>query len=208
LYVFGDAARLAQCVSNLLNNAAKYTDPGGRIRIETRGEGPFAVIEVDDNGCGISETLLTRIFDLFVQGDQTLDRAQGGLGIGLQVVKKLVEMHGGQVSALTDGIGKGAAFQIRLPQAERAHIPAEPEHEARVPPKRIFIVDDNQDAVEALAGLLQLEGHQVQFATSSKDALERMEGFGPEVVLLDIGLPEINGYELLRTLRSSPALQK
>jgi CheY-like chemotaxis protein len=208
LYVFGDAARLAQCVSNLLNNAAKYTDPGGRIRIETREEGPFAIIEVVDNGCGISETLLPRIFDLFVQGDQTLDRAQGGLGIGLQVVRKLVEMQGGEVYAFSAGIGKGATFQIRLPQIERAQIVAQSEEASSIPPKRIFIVDDNQDAAEALAGLLQLEGHEVQVATSPKEALERMEAFRPEVALLDIGLPEMNGYELLRKLQSSPALQK
>ncbi|MBV8358997.1 MAG: response regulator [Deltaproteobacteria bacterium] len=207
LHVYGDAARLAQCISNLLSNAAKYTDPGGRIRIETREEGPFAIIEVADNGCGISEALLPRVFELFVQGDQTLDRARGGLGIGLQVVKKLVEMHGGEVSAFSGGTGKGATFQIRLPQVERVLVVAQPEEASSIPPKRIFIVDDNQDAVEALAGLLQLEGHEVQIATSSKEALERMEAFGPEVALLDIGLPEMNGYELLRKLQSSPALQ-
>jgi signal transduction histidine kinase/DNA-binding response OmpR family regulator len=208
LYVSGDATRLAQCVSNLLSNAAKYTDPGGQIRIETREEGSFAIIEVADNGCGISEMLLPRIFELFVQGDQTLDRAQGGLGIGLPVVKKLVSMHGGEVYAFSAGIGKGATFQIRLPQTEQEQITAEPEEATSILPKRIFIVDDNQDAVEALAGLLQLEGHEVEFATSSKEALKRMEAFKPEVALLDIGLPEMNGYELLRHLRALSALQQ
>jgi CheY-like chemotaxis protein/two-component sensor histidine kinase len=208
LHVSADAARLAQCVSNLLGNAAKYTDPGGRIRIETREEGPFAIIEIADNGCGISDKLLPRIFELFVQGDQTLDRAQGGLGIGLQVVKKLVEMHGGDVCARSAGIGKGAMFRIRLPRTEQAQAAAERKEATNIPAMRIFIVDDNRDAADALAGLLQLDGHEVQVATSSRDALEQMEPFKPDVALLDIGLPEMNGYELLRHLRALPALQR
>jgi CheY-like chemotaxis protein len=137
-----------------------------------------------------------------------LDRAQSGLGIGLQVVKKLVEMHGGEVRASSGGVGKGATFQIRLPQAEQPPTAAKPETATTIPSQRIFIVDDNQDAAEALGGLLQLNGHEVQFATSSKEALEQMEAFRPDVALLDLGLPELNGYELLQKLRSLPALER
>jgi signal transduction histidine kinase/ActR/RegA family two-component response regulator len=207
LYVSGDADRLAQCVSNLVSNAAKYTDPEGRIRIEVRAEGSFAVVEVADNGCGIPDTLLPRIFELFVQGDQTLDRAQGGLGIGLPVVKKLVEMHGGSVSARSRGPGEGASFEMRLPQVAPATATLPKGARNKVPPRRVFIVDDNADAAESLAALLQLDGHEVQTATSSRDALERMESFKPDVALLDIGLPQMNGYDLQRRLREIPALQ-
>jgi signal transduction histidine kinase len=206
LYVSGDADRLAQCVSNLVSNAAKYTDPGGRIRIEVRAEGPFAVIEIADNGCGISAALLPRIFELFVQGDRTLDRAQGGLGIGLPVVKKLVEMHGGTVTARSRGVGSGSSFEIRLLQVTPAAATLTTTVPTNVPPRRIFIVDDNVDAAEALATLLQLDGHEVQTAWSSKEAPQRMESFRPDIALLDIGLPEMNGYELLRRLREVPAL--
>jgi PAS domain S-box-containing protein len=209
LYVYGDAVRLAQCVSNLLSNAAKYTDPGGRIRVELRAEGPFAVIEVADTGCGIADALLPWIFELFVQGDRTLDRAEGGLGVGLPVVKKLVEMHGGSVSARSAGIGKGATFEIRLRQVEPPHQAAVQEQEPlSVAPQRIFIVDDNVDAAESLAALLQLDGHEVKVVASSRAALQQMESFKPAVALLDIGLPEMSGYELVRRLRAIPALRQ
>jgi len=207
IYVSGDADRLAQCVSNLVSNAVKYTDPGGRIRIEVRAEGPFAVVEVADNGCGIPDALLPRIFDLFVQGDRTLDRAQGGLGIGLPVVKKLVEMHGGSVTARSRGVGRGASFEFRLSQVTPTPATSTTTAPINTPPRRIFIVDDNVDAAESLATLLQLDGHEVQTAWSSKDAPERMESFKPDIALLDIGLPEMNGYELLRRLREVPVLQ-
>lgn len=207
LYVSGDTARLAQCISNLLTNAAKYTEPGGRIRVETRAEGPFIIIEIEDNGCGISDTLMPRIFDLFVQGDQTLVRAQGGLGIGLPVVKQLVEMHGGTVSARSHGIGTGATFQIRLRQAEPPLFTSQESEPINIPSRRIFIVDDNVDAADSLAALLEMDGHDVQVATSSKAALEKIESFKPDIGLLDIGLPDLNGYELLRRFRTNPALQ-
>jgi|SRR5579871_3010857 len=206
LYVRGDAARLAQCISNLVNNAAKYTDPGGRIRVETRAEGSTAVIEVSDNGCGISEELLPRIFELFVQGDQSLDRARGGLGIGLLVVKRLVEMHGGNITAHSAGADTGATFTIRLPRIEpERSVDAQAEPLA-APPRRIFIVDDNQDAAESLAELLRLDGHEVAAVKSPAEALARIESFKPDAALIDIGLPEINGYQLLKRLRSMPAL--
>jgi signal transduction histidine kinase/ActR/RegA family two-component response regulator/PAS domain-containing protein len=208
LYVCGDGARLAQCVSNLMSNAVKYTDPGGRIRVEIRAEGGSAVIEVADTGCGISAQLMPRIFDLFVQGDRALDRAQGGLGIGLPVVKKLVEMQGGTVRARSAGAGKGSTFEIRLPQSTPQQDPVREDETASVPAVRIFIVDDNADAADSLAALLQLDGHEVMTVRSSKEALEGIESFKPDVALLDIGLPEMNGYELLRRLRALPALRK
>jgi CheY-like chemotaxis protein/two-component sensor histidine kinase len=207
VYVSGDAARLAQCVSNLVSNAAKYTDNGGRIRVETRAEGSTAMIEVSDNGIGISESLMPRIFELFVQGDQSLDRAQGGLGIGLPVVRRLVEMHGGRISAYSAGVGKGSKFEIRLPRIETPATAGKEIEPANVPSRRIFIVDDNADAAETLASLLEMDGHEVQAVKSSKEAIERIESFKPDIALLDIGLPEIDGYDLLRRLRAIPALR-
>ena len=207
VYVSGDAARLAQCVSNLVSNAAKYTDHGGRIRVETRAEGSTAMIEVSDNGIGIPETLMPRIFELFVQGDQSLDRAQGGLGIGLPVVRRLVEMHGGRISAHSAGVGRGSKFEIRLPRIEAPAAAGNEIEPANVPSRRIFIVDDNVDAAEALALLLEMDGHEVQAVKSSREAIERIESFKPDIALLDIGLPEIDGYDLLRHLRAIPALR-
>jgi PAS domain S-box-containing protein len=206
LYVSGDVVRLAQCVINLLTNAAKYTDVGGDVRIETRAEDGNAVIEVIDSGVGMSPELLPRVFDLFVQSDRTLDRSQGGLGIGLSVVKRLVEMHGGQVGARSAGVGFGSRFEIRLPLVAAiggAHLPAD---SATSAPKRVFIVDDNADAANTLALLLELEGHAVRAVHSAEDALEIIESFEPDVALVDIGLPEIDGYELVRRLRKSPRI--
>ena len=206
LHVNGDNARLVQCISNILTNAAKYTDPGGDIRLRCYQEGPVAVIEISDNGAGISPELLPHIFDLFVQGDRTLDRSQGGLGIGLSVVRRLVEMHGGQVNARSAGVGQGSVFEIRLPLVERPGTSDERSRRVKPEARRILIVDDNQDAADSLALLLQLDGHETQAVYSSRDAIERAQIFMPEVVLLDIGLPEMNGYEVAKTLRSLPAL--
>jgi CheY-like chemotaxis protein len=190
-----------------LANAAKYTNDGGEIRVRSAIDGTDALIEFTDNGVGISPELLPRIFDLFVQSDRTLDRAQGGLGIGLAVVKRLIEMHGGRVTAHSDGIGRGSRFEIRLPLIERsASRVAEPEM-IETTPRRILVVDDNSDAADMLALLLQLDGHLVQAAYSSHDALERAQSFQPDVMLLDIGLPEINGFELAQRLRAIPQLR-
>ncbi|HZR36000.1 MAG TPA: ATP-binding protein [Nevskia sp.] len=204
-YVHGDAARLAQCVSNLVTNSAKYTDAGGSIEVELRSDGADAVVAVSDDGCGIPASLLPGIFDLFVQGACTLDRAQGGLGIGLSVVKKLIEMHGGSVSARSEGPGRGACFELRLPLApplEAAPAPAPP----RPRGKRVFIVDDNEDAALAMTALLESEGHVVRAVHTARDALRQLESFAPDVALIDIGLPLMNGYELGRRLRGMPAL--
>jgi PAS domain S-box-containing protein len=205
LYVDGDLVRLVQCVGNLLANAAKYTDPGGKIRVQTRAEDAQAVIEVTDNGAGIGPELLPRVFDLFVQSDRTLDRAQGGLGIGLSIVKRLTEMHAGQVTAHSPGPGLGSTFAIRLPRIARPEVM--PETGAiRAPPQRILIVDDNADSAHSLALLLTLSGHTTRVALSSEEALAGAVSFEPQVALLDIGLPRMNGYELARRLRRAPNL--
>ncbi len=204
LYVVGDVTRLVQSLVNVLTNAAKYTDHGGRIRIQTRGSPEHVIIEVSDNGTGISADLLPQIFELFVQGDRTLDRSEGGLGIGLAVVKKLIEMHGGHISARSEGLGKGSTFELRLPRA-RAPAPADAvAAQANASVRRVMIVDDNVDAADSLALLLGLEGHQTQCAYSAAAALGRISAFAPEVVLLDIGLPDMDGYEVARRIRALP----
>jgi CheY-like chemotaxis protein len=206
LYVNGDHARLVQCVGNIVGNAAKYTDPHGEITVQTRAEDTAAVIEVSDTGVGIAPELLPRIFDLFVQSDRTLDRSQGGLGIGLSVVKRLVEMHDGQVTARSEGLGLGSRFEIRLPRAVRPDAAPRDKPQPKVMPRRVLIVDDNADAANSLAMLLSLDGHEIQVSYSAREALERVRSFTPEVALLDIGLPEMDGCQLARQLRADPKL--
>ena len=205
--VNGDNTRLVQSVGNVLTNAAKYTNDGGEIRVRSAIDGTDALLEITDNGVGIPPDLLPRIFDLFVQSDRTLDRAQGGLGIGLAVVKRLIEMHGGRVAAHSNGIGKGTRFEIRLPLVEQLEIGVTEPEVIETTPRRVLIVDDNSDAADMLALLLQLDGHQVQAVYSSRDALERAQSFHPDIMLLDIGLPEINGYEVAERLRAMPQLK-
>jgi len=201
LHVNGDAARLVQCIVNVLTNAAKYTDAGGRIRVETRVEDATAVIEITDSGVGISSDLLPRIFNLFVQSDRTLDRSQGGLGIGLSVVKRLVEMHNGQVCAHSAGAGEGATFEIRLPLIEKPSTTAKAARPFKSPSRRILVVDDNVDSATSLALLLTLDGHETKAVNSAQAALQFASSFKPDVVLLDIGLPEMDGYEVASRLR-------
>ena len=206
LYVDGDLTRLVQCFVNVLANAAKYTQPGGKIRVQTRAEDAHAVIEVTDNGSGVAPELLPRLFDLFVQSDRTLDRAQGGLGIGLSIVKQLIEMHDGRVTARSAGLGLGATFEMRLPRIERPQ--ARPEEPAiKAPPQRILVVDDNEDAAQSLALLLSCGGHTTRAALSSEEALECVESFAPQIALLDIGLPRMSGYELAQRFRRDPKLR-
>jgi signal transduction histidine kinase/PleD family two-component response regulator len=202
LMVNGDPARLVQCIANLLTNAIKYTDGHGRIHVEAHAEGEEAVITVSDNGTGIAPDLLPHIFDLFVQSKRTLDRSQGGLGIGLSVVRRLIEMHGGSVSATSPGVGQGAKFTIRLPRVAQADVAVTGASAPAVSRRRALVVDDNQDAAESLAMLLSLDGHDVQAVFTPEQALERVSDFHPEVMLLDIGLPGMDGYEVARRVRA------
>jgi signal transduction histidine kinase len=202
LHVNGDMTRLVQSIVNVLTNAAKYTDAGGKIKLQTRAEGSYALVEISDNGAGISPELLPRVFELFVQGDRTLDRSLGGLGIGLSVARQLIEMHGGKVAAVSAGLGRGATFQLWLPLIERPGSLSGDLAQPRQPSRRILIVDDNVDAADSLALVLELDGHVTRTGYSAQDALEQAVAFEPEVILLDIGLPEMDGYEVARRVRA------
>jgi CheY-like chemotaxis protein/two-component sensor histidine kinase len=210
VFVNADPARLAQILSNLLNNAAKYTLDGGKILLSVAREGDEAVIRVRDTGSGIPKELLTKVFDLFTQVDRSLDRSQGGLGIGLTLVRRLVDMHGGNVHAFSDGLGEGSEFVVRLPAMD---VKRQPLSEAKRSENsgslvgerlRILIVDDNVDAADSLAMLLRMTGHELQLAHNGPAAVEVAREFRPEVALLDIGLPGLNGCEVAIRLRADP----
>ena len=208
IYICVDKVRLGQCMANVLVNAAKYTPEGGEICIRSYIEGPEVVVEIQDNGIGIAPEFLPRIFDLFAQAERGLDRSQGGLGVGLTVCKQIVEMHGGTVVAASPGWDRGATFTLRIPLAERpaaatVAVPAKPDSLLRV-----LIVDDNRDAADSLAMLLQFEGRQTLCAYSGEAALQEIAAFDPQLVLLDIGLPGLDGYEVARRLKAkSPKLR-
>jgi len=202
---FGDPVRLAQVVSNLLTNAARYTPEGGEIVLRARRDASQVVISVRDNGMGIAPHMLGRVFDLFVQGERGVDRAEGGLGIGLALVKSLVHLHGGRVSALSDGLGQGSEFIVRLP-LDNSDAAATPHKtlELSAPQGdgvRVLLVDDNADAVDTLALALGAQGHDVRVAHDPAAALRLLEHFKPDVAVLDIGLPVMDGYELAMRLR-------
>ncbi len=205
LIVEADPMRLAQVFSNLLNNAVRYTDPGGRISISAAREGASAVVSVADTGVGIAPEALNRVFDMFVQANARDSRAQSGLGIGLTLVRSLVEMHGGSVAAHSDGPGKGSEFVVRLPlalkQASRA-----PERANRAPKipglPRVMVVDDNLDAAQSLAALLQMLGADVRVTHDGQAALEVLGAFDPVAVFLDLGMPGMDGYETARRIRA------
>jgi PAS domain S-box-containing protein len=207
LLVDGDPERLVQCVANVLSNAAKYSDANGEIRVEARREAGFAILAISDQGVGISRELLPRIFDLFVQGDRGLDRAHGGLGIGLSIVKRVLEMHGGDITATSAGPRQGSTFVLRLPLCSQTlqEVPVAAPQKAQ--PCRILIVDDNEDAADSLGMVLGLDGHEVIAAYNGEQALERAQAFRPDVVLLDIGLPGVDGYEVARRMRACKPLQ-
>ena len=202
LFVMGDFARLVQCVGNLLTNAIKYTEPGGQISVRSDGDEASVVVEVSDTGIGIAPELLPRVFDLFVQSERSLDRAQGGLGIGLAVVKRLVEMHEGSVRARSEGPGRGSAFQIRLRRIARPEPAGAETAPLSAVPRRVLVVDDNVDAANSLSMLLAFQGHETRVAYTAKEALACVEDFKPNVGLLDVGLPEMSGYELAQRLRA------
>ncbi len=209
--VDGDPVRLAQAVGNLLDNAVKYTEEGGRIRLSARAEGDEVVIVVRDTGVGIPPGLLPHVFDLFIQADRSLERRQGGLGIGLTLVRRLVEMHGGSVQATSDGPGQGSEFSIRLPRlpgaAGEAEVAAGAPTERRVGSSRqILVVDDEADSADSLALFLRLRGHDVRTAYDGPSALNEVLTHQPDVIFLDLGLPGMSGYDVARRLRATPGV--
>jgi CheY-like chemotaxis protein/two-component sensor histidine kinase len=201
----GDVTRLTQVVSNLLNNAAKYTEEGGEITLSTARDGGEAVIRVADTGIGLAPEMIEAVFEPFTQVERSLDRSQGGLGIGLTLARRLVEMHDGRITARSDGPGRGSEFEVRLPILTAAPEPAPPKPPAKVAPRRVIVVDDNVDAAETLAWLLRAAGHQVVTAYDGRSAVDAAPVFRPEVVLLDIGLPGMDGYEVARRIRALAA---
>ncbi len=206
--VRGDVTRLVQVVANLLDNAAKYTGEGGTLRVTVRQEEPYAVIRVADTGAGISPRLLGRIFDLFVQDDRTLERAQGGLGLGLSLVRRLTELHGGTVEALSEGRGQGSEFVVRLPVHVHTAAVGVSEGDSGRPggTLRCLVVEDNVDAAHMLECALAFEGHDVRVALDGRAALEAAADFRPDAVILDIGLPGLSGYDVARAIRTLPGL--
>jgi len=205
IYVDGDAARLSQVFSNLLHNACKYTEPGGRITVTVSMPSDEAVeVSICDNGIGIPEGFLPRLFEKFSQVSSALDRSQGGLGLGLSLVHGIVTLHDGQVSAHSDGADCGSEFVVRLPTVEAPAAVATAEApEAPAAARRILVVDDNEDSAESLAILLRLRGHQVQTAHDGEQAVAVAETYRPDVILLDLGMPRLNGFEVCRIIRQA-----
>jgi signal transduction histidine kinase len=206
VWVDGDTLRLEQVLTNLVTNAVKYTPTGGRIRVTLRADGDDAVISVEDTGLGISPTLLPFIFDLYVQADRTLDRARGGLGIGLTLVRRLVELHGGTVEASSDGEGRGSRFTVRLrqvPSARESSAIAAP-RERRAKPRRVLLIEDSGDARQMLRMMLELAGHVVYDAPDGVRGLELLNAVRPDVGIIDIGLPGMDGYQVATRIREEP----
>src|SRR5579864_5640787 len=215
LQVDGDVTRLTQALTNVLCNAAKFTEPGGRVTLSAEQFGPDAVIRVVDTGVGIAPDVLPTVFELFAQGERKFDRTSTGLGIGLAVVRRLVELHGGTATVQSGGTGRGTAVTIRLPlladpavAAARA-VAAPPERAevgaSAVDPCRVLVVDDNADAAEGVAAMLRMCGHEVVTAEDGVAALQLAESFAPDVALLDLGMPRLNGYETARRIREQPS---
>jgi two-component system, sensor histidine kinase len=206
LPVSGDAVRLAQVFANLLTNAAKYTDAGGAISVRASREAGHATVSVRDNGIGIRASHMAAVFDMFMQVDRKDRRAQGGLGIGLTLVRTLVEMHGGRVEARSDGPGKGSEFVVTLPLREARLDDSGPATAPQeMPARRVLVVDDNHDAADMLGTLLETLGATVMVAHGGRAALHHLDRFEPDVVLLDIGMPGMDGYEVARRIRAHPA---
>jgi len=205
MYLNADPSRLAQVVGNLLNNACKFTETGGRIRLSVEREGKQALIRVQDTGIGIAAEQLPRIFEMFAQIDSSFERSRDGLGIGLTLVKSVVEMHDGTVEARSAGVGQGSEVIVRLPLLSAPLPPLPPEPSGIKPvaavPRRILVVDDNRDSADSLAMLLQVTGHEVHIAHDGPEAVAEAATFQPHVILLDIGLPRLNGYEAARRIR-------
>jgi two-component system CheB/CheR fusion protein len=206
--VLGDSTRLAQVLGNLLHNAAKFTPAGGRVTVALERVPGTAILRVRDDGVGIDAAVLPRLFEPFAQGDETLERSRGGLGLGLALVKRLVELHGGTVSARSEGSGRGAEFVVKLPLFEGA--PAAKGADAAAPAgarRRVLVVDDNVDAAETLRDLLEISGHEAAVAHDGPSALALARAFAPDAVVCDIGLPGMDGYAVARALRADGALR-
>ncbi len=207
IWVLADPVRLGQVFSNLLNNACKFTEAGGTISISAERQGSQAVISVKDTGIGVAPDKLESIFEMFAQVDNALERTHGGLGIGLTLVKRLVELHGGQISVVSEGPGGGSEFTVRLPLVAEAARPAPPAPShaaAATKPQHILVTDDNRDVASSLAMLLRLSGHEVETAHDGPEAIARAEALRPDVILLDLGLPGMSGYDVCRSIRQTP----
>jgi CheY-like chemotaxis protein len=206
-YLYADPVRLIQVFGNLLNNACKYTEPGGRIWLTAQRQGSEVVVKVKDTGLGIPSDKLASIFEMFTQIDRSLERSQGGLGIGLTLVKQLVELHGGSVEAYSEGQGLGSEFVVHLPlliEERKVKTPKPAVQSTPTANYKILIVDDNRDAAMSLAILLKIGGNETQTTHDGLAAIEAAATFHPDVVLLDIGLPKLNGYDVCRRIREQP----
>jgi CheY-like chemotaxis protein len=201
---------LAQVLQNLLTNAVKYTKAGGRIRIAAEREGESVVVRVTDDGIGVAPEALDHLFDMFYQADRSLERTQGGLGIGLTLARRIVELHGGNIEVHSGGLGKGCEVVVRLPgQVEPAPgmvlgAPQLTSGATAASPRKILIADDNADAAKALAALIRLAGHDVQWVTDGEAAVEAAARFTPDAAVLDLGMPRLNGFDVARRIRQQP----
>ena len=209
ILVHADRTRLAQVFSNLLSNAAKFTERGGRIRLTSEREGKDIVVRVQDNGIGIAPAMLPRVFDMFVQADRSLERTQSGLGIGLTLVRRVAEMHGGSVEARSEGTGKGSEFLVRIPidltmPAQGEATPSDGDAHRAHTSIRVLVADDNEDAVRSLAMMLRAMGHEVHTAQDGAEVLEAAAEVMPALILMDIGMPRMNGYDAARRIREQP----
>jgi two-component system CheB/CheR fusion protein len=211
LPIIGDAARLQQVQANLLTNAIKYSPAGSRVQLTHCREDQSAVIRVSDKGSGITPDLLDSVFDMFVQSDHTLDRAHGGMGVGLTLVRNIVELHDGSVTAQSDGPGNGSLFIVRLPITEPSGVEGSsaaagpPQHQAV---SRVVVIEDNDDNRQMLTNLLELEGFEVSSAPSGREGVEMVVQLRPDAAVIDIGLPEINGYEVAEKIRADKDLSR
>jgi two-component system CheB/CheR fusion protein len=209
VFLLGDRTRIAQVVGNLLHNAAKFTSKGGSAQVSVATDGSDAVLRVSDDGAGMDSETLDRLFQPFIQADKTLDRSKGGLGLGLALVKGLVELHGGSVAAHSGGLGKGSELVVRLPLDRGAAL----DHDVKVPPiararRRILIIEDNVDAAESLQEALLLDEHDVSVAPDGPTGIARARAFRPDVILCDIGLPGMDGFAVARALRADPLFER
>jgi len=213
LHAQADLVRMAQVISNLLNNAAKYTPDGGYIRVRAERDGSDVVIRVIDNGIGIEKDMLDKVFDMFSQVESASGHRKGGIGVGLSLARQLVEMHGGTLVAESDGPGAGSIFTVRLPLCDSA---ADGDPQPGLPSGapcaargwRILIVDDNQDAAQVLGTLLEMSGHTIRLAYSGRSALEVAKAFQPELTFLDIGMPDMSGHDVARAMRNDSGIMR